>query len=174
MLAPPTHTRQKCAVSIPMQFNRLMLIGFICVCWQTAVPVDAQTSGFNKLHPYHDPYEVRAVPLTKAPDFPDVPPYSGKGVQFIDGISHPQMMGGKKCIQGRYRAKDDAATVLGWYRNALQANGWTLEQQQSQRVEVAARKMNQGLSVFIRARDSSLSPYRSEFFVRYLVVPLPK
>jgi hypothetical protein len=121
----------------------------------------------------HDPNEVKAARLSKEPEFPYVPPYTGKGVKFLSGLSHPKMRNGRQCIQGRYLAKEDSKTVLAWYRSALQGEGWTLEQGQPVASAVAARKLKDGLIVFVHARDNPGSGYRCEYLIRYLIVPPP-
>jgi hypothetical protein len=155
------------------------IFAWLCVLLAGASPVLAQagfitTAGGFRYKASHDPGEVRALPLKREPDLPDVPRYSGKGVLFVDGIYHPEMNNGRKCVQGRYRAKEDARYVLSFYKNALPSNGWKMEDNQCGRVEVAARKMDQGLTVFVRARDITDATYKSEYFIRYTIVPVPK
>lgn len=127
--------------------------------------------GGTKYKASHDPYAVRAVKLTKPPDFPYVPEYKPKGLLFMDAISHPQMASGKKCIQARYRTKEGVDDVLGFYEEGLKSNGWVLEKGQSSNTTVAARKADQGLIVFIRARNISQSGYRCEYLIRYIILP---
>jgi hypothetical protein len=154
-----------------------LAIILVTACWFGSSGAFAQSEyqplrgGKNK--PSHDPQVANSMPLSKAPDFPDVPPYNGRDTKFLDGISHPDMKGGRKCVQGRYQTKEDSQTVLHWYSNALKSSGWTMEADQRERTGIAARKDKDGLIVFVHARDMSSSGYRCEFVVRYLVVPPP-
>ncbi len=119
----------------------------------------------------HDPYVVVAVRLKKPPDLPFMPVYQPKGLLFVDGISHPRMAEGKKCVQCRYRTKDSVDALLGFYQEALKSNGWTLATGQNSNSTVIARKDSDGLIVFIYARSISQAGYHCEYLVRYLIIP---
>jgi hypothetical protein len=114
---------------------------------------------------------MAASRLSRQPDFPGIPPYTGSQVKYLDGLYHPSMNNGRKCVQGRYLAKEDVTTVINWYRDALRISGWTLEQGQTSTDAVAARKPDDGAIVIVRASARREPGYRCEFIVRYMQVP---
>jgi hypothetical protein len=148
-----------------------------CLLWTLSAAAFGDSGGVTGNHlkykPSHDPYEIRAVPIQKAPDFPGVPTYQAKGLKFVDGIYHDQMSKGRKCISCRFRSKEGADAILDWYRNALTSSGWTLEEHQNKKLVVVASQPSEGRTFFLCARDLSGSAFKSEFTIRYIIVPPP-
>jgi hypothetical protein len=107
--------------------------------------------------------------LKSTPDLPYVPNYTGRGALLTSGLFYPKLQNGK-CYHLRWQAKEDGRTVLNWYKNVLESNGWTIVTAQTNDRTLAATRDKEGLTVFLTLQPPSYSGYQCGFLLRYLEV----
>ncbi len=115
----------------------------------------------------HDPYrehEARVRTVGEARDLPNLPQYSGHA-RFTHGAVNENAKGGPVYSMS-YTAREDAATVMNWYRDALAAAKWELEKE-SCRAGYLAATDGSGNVVRIAVTNPSSRETRCNFMVQY-------
>ncbi len=93
--------------------------------------------------------ELKAQRLKAIVDTPNVPPYSGK-TQFVMGTIFPNVKGGPSATM-QFSVKDKPTTVLSWYKNALNENKWSMLDNMTGTVGLAAMKDHNICQVMVLA-----------------------
>jgi hypothetical protein len=116
-------------------------------CWAQTGTNQAANKTYAMKRPARPPLrnsenpEFRGERLNKPVDLIDLPPYSGKNVEFVTGTLFPNVKGGPSATM-QFSVHEDPKAVLEWYKSAFNENKWQMLDNMTGANGLAAMKSN--------------------------------
>jgi hypothetical protein len=149
-----------------MQTN-IILIACLTSLWATPPATSQQTQNSGKIWGANRNLNTNPIqPLKDAPEFPDLPPYSGKA-KFVRGYIQPTDTGWIS-YQVSLLVKESPEEVKDWYVNAFNMYQWKILNN-SKRAVTANGKTGHMCTVIIN--DTKQPGFKSQISVLYNVAP---
>jgi hypothetical protein len=112
----------------------------------------------------------KAVSLTKEPELPFLPRWTGRKPLFIEGHYYP-FLSPIETYTCSWAYLEPAGTVIGWWREALAGEGWKVNTRVSRENMVVARHGKEPLEIQFQVSPSAKTGYRTVAEVRYTKNP---
>lgn len=97
-------------------------------------------------------------------DLPNLPPYTGTGATFVEGLMYPNKPGGA-AISLTYRAKETPDVVMAWYEEALTNYHWKMGKTKADNGAVTAVNGDNGVSIL--TQPSKAKGYKSDIKITF-------
>lgn len=154
--------------------NRLLRNSLTCLLLLGVMPLQGQAQyegvvADPRRPPAKQNPQFYSEELKSEPTLPFLPHYAGNGALLVSGLYYPRLKN-SKCYHLRWQAKDDAGTVINWYKQVLESNGWRLVPEQTNERTVAAVHDKEGISLFITTTtpNPQYAGYKCGFLLRYV------
>jgi len=140
------------------------LLFFSINCPVLSIPADKKAQQDNKTKSAKKPLDPMAsFKAIQTPEgFPDLPVFNGH-TKFVGGFYSPIQNGISVC-QMRYFAQEDPQTVIDFYKDAFNGNGWKILQTAG--THLTARHRD-GHMCSVNVNDCKLPKTKSQFTIAY-------
>lgn len=108
----------------------------------------------------------KTVLLTKEPDLPFMPHWTGQKPLFVDGHYYP-FLSPIETYTCSWAYREPAGTVITWWREALTGAGWKINSKVSRDNMVVARHTKEPVELQFQVSPSAKAGYRTVAEVRY-------
>lgn len=117
-------------------------------------------------HNPHPTSEYDTVHIKEPPDIGIVPMYTGKGAQFVNGLTYPNLKN-TVCYTLRFNAKEPMNVVQEWYLSSLPGFGWVINPKQVTSSQVIARHKKVTATIAVYLERSAAPGFKTDILVRY-------
>lgn len=154
-----------------LYLNKTAILSLFALCWQFIVPVLAQTAQQQQGVTAKKNGFLRSQVMSKEPDLPHFPKFSGKYLRYRGGLESSGLTKGQS-FQLRYETVEKPDQVIDWYEAALKQYGYDISEKKSTRLIAMNPQYGIGALIMIHGDQPGYSPgYKTHFTVRYILQP---